>query len=616
MEDINIFKNKAIRNHNFNNRINFLCFITFLLFFLLVLRMYFLQVVDSETYKEKAKNNILKTTKISPTRGTIFDRNGLVIANNRPVFDIVVIPEQIEGYYHNKDNAINNFLSSLNKLIPIRGEETNELKNKIKNSPSFKEVLIKSDIDIKNLSNIASNIKYLEELGIRAKEVRNYPYNNNYLSVLGYVSKISKEQLQSLPPKYIETDYSGKAGLEKILDSELYGLPGIENIAINARGRVIDRIKINPPKAGKNFTLTVDNSLQSMATDLLGINKGSIIAINPNNGEILAMVSTPSYDANEFIKGISNYQYKLHFKNNSPLFNRSIQGQYNPASIIKPFIAYSAIENNIIDPKQKIWSGPYYQPKGMKRKFRDWKRHGHGWVDMEKALEVSSDVYFYKLSEELGITKISETLKKFNFGEKWNIKLYGEESGVRPSVEWKKHKFNEPWYGGETINVGIGQGHITATPLQMLMSTTMLINGGIGYKPKLLMDEKTEILSQIDINKEKIKPILNGFRQVMIGDNGTAKQAALISNFTMGGKTGTAQVISTNGKEIKDNEELPIELRDHALFVGFAPFENPEIAIIVVVENGSSGGSTAAPIAVKLMDNYLKKEQRKREEIN
>lgn len=611
MDNINIYKNKSSKNNLFNHRIKILFSFSILLIFTLLVRLYYIQVIEHEKHSEKAKNNILKTTKISPKRGEFYDRNGVVIANNRPAFDIVVIPEQIDGYYHDRDDSVDKFLKSLNKLINLSNEETKNIKKDILKSPSFSEVLIQSDIDIRNLSNIASNIKYLEELGIRAKEIRNYPYNNAYLSVLGYVSKISHEDRKHLPEKYIYSDYIGKSGLEKIMDNELYGTPGHENIAINAQGRVIDRIKINSPEDGKDYSLTIDNALQNTAIDLMGIHRGTIIAVNPNNGEILTLISTPSYDANKFIKGISHKNYNTFFKKNSPLFNRAIMGQYSPASIIKPFIAFSAIHNDIVDPEEKVWSGPHYQPKGMKKKFRDWKRYGHGWVNMSKAIEVSSDVYFYKLAEELGITKISETLEMFNYGEKWNINLLGEKKGIRPSVEWKQKRYGEQWYGGETINMGIGQGYITATPLQMLMSTTMLINGGKGFKPKLTLDEKTEIIKEIKIDNKKIKPILDGYRNVMVGEKGTAKNASLLSEYSMGGKTGTAQVISTNGKEIKDNEELPMELRDHALFVGFAPFENPEIAVIVVVEHGSSGSETAAPIAVKLMDKYLKQNNKR-----
>lgn len=601
-----IYINKKRLLKQINTRTFGLFFLISLMFLFLITRAFYLQVIQHEKFTKTAELNITQTNKISPERGIIKDKNNVVIANNRPIFSLVVIPEKINGYTHDKKIAINDFLNSLFEIIKLENLQKEKIKEKLMNSLPFEEVLIKNDINTEELSSIASNIKYLDELSIQAKKVRNYPFGENYLNTLGYVAKISTKQLKNLDKKFIKSDYIGRTGLESIYNYQLYGEPGYENIAVNSRGKIIKREKVLSPKNGKNLKITIDNEIQSLSKKLLEGYNGSVVAVDPNNGNIISLMSTPTYDANKFIKGISQKEYSANFKKNSPLFNRAIQGQYNPASIIKPFLALAALENKTINPTEKVWSGPYYQPKGTSIKFRDWKRYGHGWIDLEESIEVSSDVYYYKLAEELGIDNISLYLSKFNFGKKWGIGLYGENSATLPSRDWKMKKLGEKWYNGETINIGIGQGHITTTPLQLAMSTSVLANGGKLYKPNLIADKEPTLINTIDINTQNLQYVREGLRKVMIGEKGTARKASELSDFTMAGKTGTAQVISTNGKEIKDNEDLPMELRDHALFIGYAPYENPKIAIAVVIEHGSSGSETAAPIAVKIMDKYLK----------
>lgn len=604
-------RNIEFENRIMKNRTIALCSIVLFLFGILFLRVYYLQVGNFEKYKSLSKNNVLKDVRLSPKRGDIYDINGELIASSRPLFQLVVTPERIQDYSKDREVALDNFFLSLNEIIKLDGKEQRSLRQKINNSKSFQEVVIKVDLTVDELSEIASNLRFLDGVHITSKTVRYYPYDDTYLPVLGYVSKISPKEINNLDEKYISSDYIGKAGLERRYDYDLYGDYGIEKIAINAYGKIIERKKYKEAENGSDIVITIDHELQKKSMELLGDYHGAIVAVDPNNGNILALASKPTYDANQFITGISHSEYREHFAKASPLFNRAIQGKYHPASTIKPFLALAALEGEWIDPKEKIWSGDYYQINWRGRKFREWKRGGHGNIDMAQSIEVSSDVYYYQLAHTMGIDYISEFLRAFNFGNLWGIDLYGEIGADLPSKEWKKKKLNEPWYGGETVNVGIGQGHLMVTPLQLAMSTSILANGGRAYKPNLLADHKPDLLYELSFSQKNLDIVERGMIDVMHGSRGTARSSAKGLEFKIAGKTGTAQVISTNGQEIKDNEDLPLHLRDHALFIGYAPAVAPEIAIAVVVEHGSSGGKVAAPIARELIELYVNKNKQK-----
>ncbi len=576
-------------------------------------RLIYLQIIEHDSFAELSKRNILKENYLIPKRGLIVDRKDRIIADNRPMYYAVVVPEEIEGFKTSKNRKATTeaFIDRASDFIELDEKQKGKLLTDILRSPMFKEVVLKTDLSDKELSETTLNIKYLKGINISSAFVRHYPYNEIFLSVLGYVGKATQKDFDTYNGTLTNLDYIGKTGLESVFQKELHGVHGKEIIAINAGGRVINREVKYAPVQGKTLNTTLDLDLQQIASDMLKGEKGAVVAIDPNNGNILAFVSTPSYDANRFIKGITTKEYEEYFKVDSPLFNRVLMGQYPPASTFKPFVGMAALEGNFITPYEQVFCGPYYSLPGSRRRFLDWKRQGHGNLDMIQAIAVSADVYFYRLGTAMGIDYLHDVVKHFGFGEKTGIIIQGEKAGLLPSTKWKMQARKQQWWKGESVIAAIGQGYTISTPLQLAVATSMLVNGGTKYKPRLSEGEEVKILDKVNFNKENVDIIKRGMREVMHGKKGTARAAVSGKNkidFEMGGKTGTAQVYSTHGqKDAKAMAEKPKHLKDHALFVGFAPFEKPEIVVAVIVENGEHGSSTASPIAVALMKKYLEK---------
>ena len=403
---------------------------------------------------------------------------------------------------------------------------------------------------------------------------------------------------------YRGTDIIGKSGIERFYESTLHGTPGIQQIETNARGRVLRNLETLPAKAGQDIHLTIDIALQEFAESLLENKRGGIVAIDPRNGEILAFVSMPTFDPNLFVDGIDQSSYS-HLLNNPdrPLINRVINGQYPPGSTIKPFVALGAIENNYITPTKKIYDPGYLLYK--EHRYRDLKRNGHGLMDMNDAIEQSCDTYFYELSLDMGIDAIHDAMAPFGFGEQSGIDIHGESKGILPSQAWKMETKGKPWYRGETVIASIGQGYNLSTPLQLARATAILANRGQIIKPHLLRSSHPEDLQQIEIKDiDNWEKVILGMKNVMHGKRGTARRHGADLPFKMAGKTGTAQVYSLNAGDY-DADTIREKLRDHSLFIGFAPVDNPTIAVSVIVENGGSGSATAAPMAVSLISKYL-----------
>lgn len=590
------------------NRGKFLIIFCGILFFILFIRLVNLQLVDKEKFQTLRKNNVVKTSYLVPERGDIFDRTGKQIAGTRGMFSIVVVPEKIIGFRRgDKTEVAKEFIEDISELITLTEKQKKDVVQKIRRSPIFSEVVIKSDVTERELSAIAQNKKYLEAVDITSTRVRDYKNGSNYLNVLGYVGKVSPSDLKQEDRLLTNIDFVGKRGVEKLNDKELFGEHGKEIIGVNAYGKMVDREKVIEAKKGSSVSLTIDDDLQKMAYELLGDEKGAIVALDPNSGQVLAIASTPTYDPNKLVKGLSHEEYKEVFASNqSPFFDRAVSGQYPPASTIKPFVSIAGLLGDWIDPKQKIWCGPYYQLPGSTRRFNDWKKYGHGHIDMRESIEVSADVYYYKLGKEMGIDYIHDVMSYFGFGKKTGIALENERVGLLPSTEWKKRVKNEGWYTGETLIASIGQGFMMSTPMQLAQATAVLVNGGTSYKPTILIGEEKEVISKIDLPPEHIEIAKQGMRDVVFGDKGTARSwKRKIVRYDQGGKTGTSQVYSTNGVRPDKNVEMPKHLLDHALYIGFAPYNDPKIVVSVVIENVGGGSTYAAPVGIKMMQKYL-----------
>ncbi len=590
------------------NRGKFLIIFCGLLFLILLIRLSSLQLLDKDKFQTLRKNNVVKTSYLVPERGDIFDRNGEKIAGTRGMFSVVVVPERINGFRRgNKVEVATKFINELSELIELTDKQKERAVSKIRRSPIFSEVVIKSDVTERELSSIAQNKKYLEAVDITSTRIRHYENGENYLNVIGYVGKVSPSDLSNENRLLTNLDYVGKRGVEKISDEELFGSHGKEIIGVNAYGKMVDREKVVEASKGNSVSLTIDNDLQNLAYELLGDERGAIVALDPNSGQVLAIASTPTYDPNKIIKGLSKKEYnKVFSKKESPFFDRALSGQYPPASTIKPFVSVAGLLGDWIDPSQKVWCGPYYQLPGSTRRFNDWKRYGHGKIDMKEAIEVSADVYFYKLGKEMGIDYIHDVMSYFGFGKKTGISLANEANGLLPSTAWKKKVKGESWYTGETLIASIGQGFMMATPMQLAQATSILVNGGTSYKPTILIGEEESVISKIDLPAEHIEIAKQGMRDVIFGKKGTARKwKRNLVRYDQGGKTGTSQVYSTKGERPDKDVEMPKHLRDHALYVGFAPYDDPKIVVSVVIENIGGGSTYAAPVGIKMMQRYL-----------
>lgn len=577
-------------------------------FSILFIRLFFLQVVDGEKYQKLRVNNVVKTSYLTPERGDIFDRNGVKIAGNRGLFSVIVVPEKIKGFRKNRKEKSIEFINTISEFITLSDKEKERLTKRLRQAPVFSEVLIKSDLSSDDLAEIAQNKKYLEAMDINSIKVRDYINGEYYINVLGYVGKVSSKDLKDKDRFLRNLDYVGKRGIEKRKDKYLFGKHGEEVIGINAYGKTMERKKVKEAEDGGDLSLTLDDNLQRLAYELLGEERGAVVALDPNSGQILAMASTPTYDPNKLVKGISNEEYNKVFNNinSTPFFNRAISGQYPPASTIKPFVSIAALLGDFIDPMKRVWCGPYYQLKGSTRRFNDWKPQGHGWLTMTESIERSADVYYYKIGKEMGIDYLHDVMSYFGFGKKTELELKGEKQGILPSTAWKKRVHGKSWYTGETLIASIGQGFMLSTPLQLAQSTAILVNGGKSYKPTLLIGEEKEVLSEISIPKEYTEIAKKGMRDVLFGKYGTARKwKRSLIRYDQGGKTGTSQVYSTNGERPDKDAEIPKHLKDHALYIGFAPYDDPKIVISVVVENVGGGSTYAAPIGIKVMQKYL-----------
>jgi len=574
-------------------------------------RLYVLQIVEHEHFSTLSDSNRVRIKALPPTRGLIFDRHGVVMANNLPAYRLEIVREQVED--------LDNTLLQLRQYVEYSDQELKRFKQSLKRRRPFESIPLRLNLNDEEVARLAVNLHRFEGVEINARLTRNYPQGAHAVHALGYVGRIDERDLGEVDGvEYAGSTHIGKLGLEKFYEHELHGTVGVQQVEVNANGRTLRVLNESPPVQGNNLHLTIDSSLQKVAEEAFGSHSGAVVAIDPNNGEILALVSMPIFDPNLFVNGISFTKYnELRESHQRPLFNRALSGQYPPGSTSKPFYGLAGLETATTTTDQETYCIGFYKLPNEERRYRDWKKQGHGHMNLNDAITQSCDVYFYDLAYRLGIDRMSSFLGQFGFGVKTGVDSTGERNGILPSREWKRRREGMPWFPGETLITGIGQGALLVTPLQLANSTAAFSVKGTRYQPHLVKSvEKVPEYNRIEIANRvaglyEIKKLQNwehvhkAMVNVVHGLRGTAHRISQGLEYKVAGKTGTAQVFEVAQDEEYDEETVLEKLRDHALFVSYAPADDPQIAIAVIVENGGHGSSVAAPIARRIMDAYL-----------
>ena len=592
----------------FLNRVPFSSLAILLLGGLIISRLIYLMVIESDELSLRSVNNTLRTQSIPAPRGLIFDRNIEVIAENKPKFQLEMVPEQV--------NKLESSLMYLTELGILDENEISAIEQRVRRNYQFKSIVIKRDLDEKEMAIFANNRMLLKGFDIKSRLTRNYPQNEIYAHVVGYMGSISSSDYERFDPVfYTGKEQIGKSAIEREYEHILRGVPGKQKLLVNVRGRVMDEIEKEAFTSGNDIILTLNSELQRTAYESMAEKKGSVVAMDPRNGEILAMISMPSFNPTAISLGLSQSDFdKLNRDKKKPLFNRATAGQYPPGSTVKPMLALGALDMGIVDSEYYLPCEGEFKLPNYSRPFRDWATHGS--VNAKRAIQASCDVYFYETAVEMGIERMSTFLKKFNLGEKTKLDLGNEKKGVVPNQEWKRNNFkskeNQNWYLGETVIAGIGQGYMLATPMQLAYATSIIANRGFAFKPHILkqinLKDSDEVLKT---ESERINHVMNiddkywdivfdGMNAVVNEQRGTA-YGVFPENSDIAGKTGTSQVFSMDKRS---GDDVPEELRDHGLFIGFAPINNPEIVIAVLVENGGGGRVAAAPVAEKMFSKF------------
>lgn len=584
----------------------------------LVTNLYNIQVNQYQDYKTRSNDNRIKVVPIAPNRGLIYDRNGVLLAENRPVFDLEITPEKVK----NMDATI----AQLQTLFEITPEQIERFHRERKRTRRFKSVPILNQLTEKQVAVFSVNQYRFPGVEVSGTLKRYYPYGEILTHVIGYVSRINDRDMQRLSDEGKEANYQatrdiGKLGIEKFYEDMLHGTAGYQEVEVNSRGRVIRTLKFVPPVPGKDIVLNIDIKLQTYVHQLLDGRRGSAIVLDPKDNGILAMVSSPSYDPNAFVHGISGKGYSdLLNDKNRPLVNRSTLGIYPPASTVKPFIAVSALQEGVVTPNTTRNDPGYWRiPNSDTRPFRDWLRWGHGRVNLVQSIEESVDTFFYQIAYDMGIDRLSNWMGMFGFGDYTGIDIFEESKANMPTRDWKMSRHKTPWYKGDTIPVGIGQGYWTATPMQLAKATSVLVNEGNVTAPHLLratIENGEAFDSRVLSDYVTYPPIQNvpdrywnlakeGMRLVNHGKKGTARRSFTGMSYMTAGKSGTAQVFGLAEDQEYNADELAEHLRDHALFTGFAPFDDPKIIVTIVLENAGGGSSNGAPVARRIFDKVL-----------
>lgn len=617
----------SIRDHHFERRlfvgrIILSIVVATLLLGTVVTRLVQLQILNYEQYTERAQGNRIRTQPVAPIRGLVLDRNGQVLAENLPAYQLELIPEQVDD--------IADTLNRLAGLGLIESDDIDELIEQSRQTQRFRPVTLNARLDDSDIARFAVERARFPGVDLKPRLVRHYPSGEAIAHAVGYVSKLTTEDLQRVDAsRYAGTSQAGQTGVEASFESRLHGDSGFRHIVTNARGRqittgssgVIDALPENElPQPGDNLLLSLDLDLQLLATELMQDRRGAVVAIDPTNGDLLAMVSAPSFDPNLFAAGMSRAEYaELINDPDRPLFNRAVRGTYPPGSTIKPMLALAALETGATNLTRKSMCRGHFSLPESTHRYRDWKVHGE--VDLHDSVAQSCDVYFYEIANEIGIDRMHDYLVQFGLGYQTGVDIGGERSGLVPSTTWKRQAFSnrddKRWYDGETVIASIGQGYMLATPLQLATATMAMAMRGERFRPRLvtgwqdpLTGELTTLepapLPAVDIKNEFYwDEVIRSMNSVLQNVRGTAFMVGQNAPYQMAGKSGTAQVFSVAQEEEYNEEEIEERLRDHALFIAFAPLDAPKIAVAVIIENGSSGSSVAGPVAKAMMDRYL-----------
>ncbi|KTC13930.1 penicillin-binding protein 2 [Pseudomonas marginalis ICMP 11289] len=572
----------------------------------LIARMYFLQVTEFEYHSTISENNRVHVLPIPPERGLIYDRNGEILADNRPSFNLTLTRERA-GDWHKVIDELMTLLELPDEDRILFDKELKQVRH------PFEPATLLYELTEEQIAILAVNQYLLPGVDVAAQFVRHYPLGDHFAHSIGYVGRINEKEASQLDNEYRGTQSIGKTGIERFYESELHGHVGYEEVETNAQGRVLRVLKHTDPVPGKNITLSLDVHLQEAAEKALGDRRGSVVALDPETGEVLAMVSKPSFDPNLFVTGISFKQYAaLRDSIDRPLFNRVLRGLYAPGSTVKPEVAIAGLDSGVVNASTKVFDPGYFQLPDFDHKYRNWNHSGDGWVDMDTAIMRSNDTYFYTLAHKLGIDRLHDYMTMFGIGQKVSLDMFEESAGLMPSREWKRATRRQAWFPGETVILGIGQGYMQVTPLQLAQATSLIASKGVWHRPHLAMDvghvapvDEHPMPNIVLHDPREWEQVNEGMQMVMHDPRGIARDAAKGAQYRIAGKSGTAQVVAIKQGERYNRLKTLERNRDNALFVGFAPAEHPKIVVSVTIENGEAGGRVAGPVVREILDAWL-----------
>ncbi len=577
----------------------------------LMFNLVILQIERQGYYSTLADSNRLRFAAIPPSRGVLYERNGAPLAANRTLYRLELTPSLV--------GDVDQALIRLQDIVALSPRDLGRFRQTVAKQSPFHSAVLKARLTEKEIARFAVERYRFDGVEIVGELGRHYPYREVFAHAVGYIGLLDQEDISSVDQRdYRGTSYIGKVGLEKRYEELLHGKPGVHTVEVNARGRIIRKIGKRSPRAGRDLLLTLDLDLQLAAHEALGDYEGAVVVMDPNNGDILVLASKPAFDPDQFLHGFSADAYReLVSSPRRHFFNRAVSGQYPPGSTIKPIVALAGLSHSVTSPDYYLFAGPHFSVPGNTRRFHDWKPTGHGWVSLREAVAQSCDVYFYDLAYRIGIDRLHHAFVSFGLGSVAGLDITGEAGGLVPSREWKRGRFQQPWFPEETVVVGIGQGYLLATPLQLAAVAATIANRGTQVKPRLVRAVRASgekgwearrpvVTGAVEFAPDHWELIINGMVDVMHRPNGTAYRVGADAHYTIAGKTGTAQTYSISEEERARGVEVTNKsLMDHALFIAFAPVDNPAVAIAVVVEHVGGGARYAAPVARRVLDTYF-----------